>query len=668
MFKRLWLGLGVLILFLSLTERISLPLAALPATSAISLWEEGQAAQNEGNYYLAIEKYKAALELNPGYLEALQGLAECYFFLDEYQEALHYVEQGKKYQRQNSRLLNLEGRIYIVQGKLEQARVVFNQILGREPNNVDAMTGIALLEIAAGRTHYALKQLEDALTINPTNRVTLLALALIYESLGETAKVKHYLELALRHHANNYLVHYFAGRYYYLKEEFSRSESQLKTALALQGLYRPARQLLGNLYLLQNKYQLALEVLRPLLSDEGDQVIPRYLLGMAYWKASDLENAVRSFEGALAAGADDEWSRLALEQLALTSLDQKAAKRKSLSEWRVNRGKLFEARNLLSQALLEYRRALKLDPVSVAARLSFATIFKKRGFPQKYLNELEVLKELGLADRQIQEEIDHYQMKQFGTVAAKWKIDQHDLNRRTVSLAVFCQAPDRDILHPLSGPLILSFFKDILDGFSKLKVAEDLAVGQSFEEAFRTARTAKVDYFVMLDFNEAERSFRASLKLYLARTGSLLANFSAERPGNNRIRDTLIRLGEQLEAALPIKGVLLQKQFERGVIDLGSMHQIKVKDELLLVKAGKTSLRNDLLGFNFNDADVVGKIIIENVDEAISEGTLQKKSFYDYISVGDEVLMVPKDFAQQKMQAQVSFKPLQLLEDLINLK
>jgi tetratricopeptide (TPR) repeat protein len=641
-------------------------IAAEPTETAIGLFQAGKAAQDEENYYLAIEKYKASLVVNPRYIDPVKGLAQCFFYLDEYAESLRYVAEGKILNKNDLSLLALEGRINVVTGHLDKANELFTAVLSREPNNIEAMTGIALLEIAAGRTSFATKQLEDALVLNPTERTTLLSLALINESLGNLASANRYIELALKYHSNNYLVHYIAGRTYYMQAELGASESNLKSSLALRGDYEPARLLLGNLYVVMRKEDRAIEILRPLLASNPESVLARYLIGIAYWNKKDLANAINSLQGALGLDADDESSRLALEQLAIAELDQKNPKRSELARYRYEQGQLFEQRNLLDSALLEYRRAIKLDPVSKDARTAFAGIFKRRGFPLKYLNELEVLKELGITDRGILDDIEYYRTQGYGTVSEKWNLDQHDIDMRTLSLEVFTLVPRNSLFHPASGAIIAALFSDVLDGYGKIKVIPTNPTVASFEEAFRAARTGKADFFIILNFSEGERSFYAKSRLYLSKTGTLLSELSTERTGNGRIRDSLLRLGSSINDILPVRGVLLKKEFDRGVIDLGRIHGLKEKDSLVIVKAGKVSLTSDAIGFTYAENDVVGQITLDNIDEAVAEGSLAKKTFYDYISTGDEVLFLPK--TQPTVNEASAIQGTTLLQELVDLK
>ncbi|MBN2352344.1 MAG: tetratricopeptide repeat protein [Spirochaetales bacterium] len=641
---------------------------ASPASPAIGLYEQGKTAQGDENYFQAVEKYKAALALNPHYLDPIKGLAECFFFLDEYPESLRWVEAGKRYDRNDVSLLTLEGRIRIVTGDLDRAKELFLSVLSRQPNNVEAMTGIALLDIAAGRTRFAAKQLEDALVMNPQHRVTLLSLALIYESLGDTASENKYLELALANHPNYFLVHYLAGRGYFLQGDWPESEARLKTALALKGDFQPARLLLGNLEVVLNRPDQAVTILRPLLSQNPENALARFILGVAYWKKSDLANAIASFEGAIALSPDDEFSRLALEQLAIDDLPQGDRKRVALAHTRYEQGRLYEGKNMLDHALLEYRRAIKIDPASKEARLAFANIFRRRGFPMKYLNELQILKGLGLADRRINDDIAYYKTKSIGRVSQKWGIDQHDLDERSLSIRVFSLSPHNSLIHPASAGIVARFFHDIIDGYGKLRVRDGQPSVGSFEEAFREARAAKDDFFVLLTFDEGDRTFDARCRLYLAKTGTLMADLSAGRTGNDRVRDALLKVGSTLNDLLPIRGALIKKQFDRGVVDLGGFQGIKEKDKLVIVKTGRVTLESGTLGYRYSDNDVVGTLTVDGLDEAVSEGTLEKKSFYDYISTGDDVLFLPQGEAIAASAEPAAAPATELLRELLNLK
>ena len=77
-----------------------------------------------------------------------------------------------------------------------------------------------------------------------------------------------------------------------------------------------------------------------------------------------------------------------------------------MSDYHIRRGRNFEDKNLYLRALSEYRRAMKINPFDPEVRLSYAGIYKRMGFPGKYLSELLVLKEMDYTTTDVEDEID----------------------------------------------------------------------------------------------------------------------------------------------------------------------------------------------------------------------------------------------------------------------
>ena len=163
-----------------------------------------------------------------------------------------------------------------------------------------------------------------------------------------------------------------------------------------------------------------------------------------------------------------------------------------------------------------------------------------------------------------------------------------------------------------------------------------------FDEAFRAARTADTDYFILLAIDEADRSFSATVDVYLGRTGARIASFAAFRTGNDRVRDSLMKLASQVAELLQPRGTLLTRRFGQGVIDLGSFQGVKKDDGLVIVRKGGVRLRSDGPGLSYNESDVVGDFRVTGLDEAVSEGTVTGRGYFDYVNAGDSVLYAVK--------------------------
>ena len=100
--------LGLALLFLLLA---GIGAGAQERGTPRQLYQRGREAQSRVQLLRAVELYRAALQSNPDYLEPMVGLAETFFALEEYREALDHVTRARRYDRENLDLRILEGRI-----------------------------------------------------------------------------------------------------------------------------------------------------------------------------------------------------------------------------------------------------------------------------------------------------------------------------------------------------------------------------------------------------------------------------------------------------------------------------------------------------------------------------------------------------------------------------
>jgi len=604
------------------------------------LYQRGRTEQARSNLLAAVELYRAALIENPAYDEPLIGLAESFFALEEYEEALEYLEEARKYDRGNLDLIVLEGRIAIALNQPARARSLFESVLEEEPNNLEARFGLAELDIAQGRTRNASQRYIETLKIRPESQKALLSLVLLSEAQGDRAAAQAYLELALKYHNYDPRVHYAAGRFSMEEGNFDRAESYLLTAIALDSDYSEAKRLLAQVYLLQEKPQQAIDVLRQILTTDRNIPLVWYSLGLAYDRSGDPEQAIRSLAQALRLQPDDEIARIVLENIALNELPIDDPIREQYAAYHLERGTLFRERNFLEKALMEYRRAVRLQPEAKEPRLHYAELHRLMGFPEKYMKELEVLRNLGYTDAQILDDIEIIGSTRYDSVSARWGIDQYGLDRKRFSLALYHLIPASRELHPFAGEAAAAYLHDLFQRYPTLDMLETTLDVASYESAFREARSLGSDYFLLMHIEESERSFTTVLDQYLTGTGKLLRTYRVFRTGNDRVQDNFNILADRVFEALPLRGNLLARQFDRGVIDLGKYDEMEAGQELAIVRKGKVHLRNDQIGVTADEGDVLGSFSVDALDEIISAGTVTKRSFFDLINAGDEIIPV----------------------------
>jgi tetratricopeptide (TPR) repeat protein len=633
-----------------------IPAEAYAEPGATALYEEGSRAQLQGNYYRAIELYKDSLSRNSSYVKPMVGLAESFYALGQNDEALNYALQAQKFDRSNLDLINLEGNIRTELGELQKARQLFEGVLKIEPHNLEAKFGLALLDLANGRKRQAASRFRDALKSSPENVRILLRLAMLYEELGDIQSSATYLEQALRFHSNNPLVYLTAGRYYFNRDEFESAIEYLQTALSLRSGYNEAKLLLGMIYIAQDKPNESISLLQEVLSSQRpDQLhLARYTLGIAYGRTGMVEEALNSFTSALRLKPEDEVSRIAAENLSLKFPDETRDRRAGFARFHLEEGKKMEQMSRLDKALSEYRRSLRLDHTLAEARWAYGNLYRILGYPIKYLTELLLLKEYYQSrDTKVLDDIEVYSKNLEESVSNQWAdklkpfrdtkraFDQYAIDKSTHSLLLADLKGRQRVIHPDASRELGLYVQDLLLRYDIFTLKSEVLHSQSFDAVFRQARETGADFFLTLAFSESERSFQIVGELHLARTGSLLKSFSVFRTGNNRIKEALLRFASQVRESFPLRGALLAREFDRGIVNLGTMQQIKAGDVFDIIKKGKLRYSPNSIGYSFEEQDILGSFTVERTDENLSEGSITPSSFFDRINPGDELILKP---------------------------
>lgn len=620
------------------------------ASTPPQLYRHGRTAQLSGDYYTAIEDYKSALEMNPAYLQPLVGMAESYFGLGEYSEALRYVREAERYDDTSVALLNLEGRAQIGVGDFGAARTLFDRVLARQPNNLDAEFGLAELDLAAGEPKTALAKFEGALRTAPENRRALLSLIVLYDSLGEHARAERYARIVLDAYPDDAYTHYVVARHYLESGNYTLAKQQVQTALALSPGNRDSTELLSEVYLRTGDYAKVVPLIEGILAKNRADYLLWYTLGLAEQKMGEYQDSVRNYAQAFTIHPDDEISRIAMESELIRDFKMKDPLRARYAQYHFDQGRIYEARDYLDRALREYRRGLLLDPYSREGRLLYAGVFKLEGFPAKYLAELEVLKADNQANTDVRDEIDVTSNALSNSVASAWGISQFDLQRERYAISLFYSTSD-PMIHYLGQAALADYLRDLFESYENIHVTGSPVLANDFATAFRTARESGSDYFLTMSPTETRTYFQVDCTLYVSATGSKVRSFSVYRTGTGRVADALAAIASAIHSVLPLEGRILKRQFDQGVIDLGAMDGVKSGDTLLIVRNGSLQTAKDRLGFSYPASAVVGSFKVTQTDALISQGDIVKNQFFDFINVGDYVIYPPPANEKPVVQA-----------------
>lgn len=628
-----------LVLMLVLSS-LALPTAVVDAqvAAAVTHFGAGQRALDEGDPYRAIEEFALALVENPSYFDAHVGMAEAYYRLDEYDQALVSVRAASELRRNDSRLQNLEGRIQIGMGNVADAGRIFDQILSRDRRNMDALVGRAELAVALGRTDEAARRYQEAIRMQPQERRALLALAVLYDYLDERDRAEEYIRLAVRYHPENAVAQLLAAEHYVQRNHVVEAERHARNALSISPSSTDALFTLAHIALIRADYNEVLARVEELLELDRSDHRAWYLRGVSLEEFGDLDEALRSYRMALTVRPDEEIPRLAAEQALLDRTDVEDPRRREFSQHHFVRARSLADRNLFNQAFSSYRRGLQLDPYDRTARLGYAELYRLRGYRARYLQELRVLDDYGLGGDDTDELIEAYESALADSVAVGWNVDQFSLARSRASFEVFVDEGAVTSDYPQSDFFLSRRLRNALLAHEAIDVPNEPLRSESFAAAFRDARRRGSEYFLVARFSQAERAFMVEVGVYVGRTGTEIARYRINRSGNDRIQRALAAVAAEINALVPLRGTIERREAERVLINLGSLHGIAVDDTLEVVRRGALILRGDEAGFMYGTSDVLGTVRISRVDDLLSEAVLSSRTVFDYANVGDEVV------------------------------
>ncbi|HET7839897.1 MAG TPA: hypothetical protein VFL04_09055, partial [Rectinemataceae bacterium] len=385
----------------------------------------------------------------------------------------------------------------------------------------------------------------------------------------------------------------------------------------------------------------AIVLMREAVSRNRKDGMAWYTLGLAQAGAGKAADAVYSFKTAADLRPDDEVVRIAMEDAVVDSSSPEATSREAFADWHFKRGKEFEDRSLFDQAIFEYRRGLRLYPYSKKGRVLYANLLQTRGYPGKYLSELQFLKDNGKADQAVLDSIEIYDSLLTDAVGRDWNIDEQALPKRPYRIALMYLDQPSLAIHTALGEVLLRYLKDVLASSGRVSVLPTPSRADSLSEAFRIARGAEADYFALLSGKETDRDLVITAELRVGRTGSPAGSYTAYRTGNDRVKNSSIRIADLLVGSLPIKGKILQRSQDRVLVDLGKSEGLAKGAKLLVIKSGGIRTQAEGIGLSWDPAAQLGSIDLSRAGEEASEGSLKLAGFFDTVNIGDEVLLAP---------------------------
>ncbi|MDR2747958.1 MAG: tetratricopeptide repeat protein [Treponema sp.] len=640
---------------LALVLLISLPLGAQNRSGPEYWYEQGRAFMLEEDWYAASEALMECLRLNPAHAEANAALAECYYGLGEFSQALSWVRKARGFARGNMGLANLEASTLAALGRLDAAQAVVDEILAREPYNREALFAAGELDLARGQSARAVERFRDAVRRYPDDRRLLISLALVLSSLGEEESARSYIERAMSQRPEDYRVYYYAA---YLDAQAGRLPQAIRyaeQALYYRPGYGPALALLGSLRYRTGRYEDALSLADTLIARDREESGAWYLKALALRRLGRGADAIRVLAEARNIDPGDEFILFTLEDMLISESSLEDPRRARWASLHFDRGRDFRSRNLGDEAIFEYRRGLRLNPYA-RDRREYAELLRLQGYPARYLEELRVAQDQGHGDRNLNDAVETYSSLLSGSLFNRWQVNPVEVSKPHWKVAVFSIAAQSSFFHADAALAAASLVRDILIHQRNIGAVELALAQPSFSQAFRAAREAGADYFLLVSVSEGERDLSLTGELFVARTGAPAWNYPVFRTGGDRLRNAARGLAEGLARALPLRGEILNRRQAQALMDKGRSDGVVSEMVFDVVRKGGPEVLNEGIGLGYDVSDIVGTFTVDAADEEVSAGTLSRSGFFDRISVGDELILRDTE-AEEKTAAAGTANP-----------
>lgn len=633
---------------------LSVCLLLLPAlvfgAGALDKYNLGMEAQQNENFYVASQYYLEVTAENPAFTDAWYKLAECSYKLGEFDLALNYLDNAEKYEKNNQKIQNLKGMVYVSLGRIDDGRAIFNNILKKYPNDIDAHFGLAEIELYEGRFSGAQNQYMEALKRQNTNRKALLSLALVNAERGNTQASENYLRQALSYYSGESEVHYLASIIYSMKGDYITAEKQARIAVEVNSDYDKAYDMLSTVLYKQSRYKEVIDISDYLISRNRKNTNAWFIKGVSQCKLGNIAGAIETWTAGLSINPQDEIMRSALENEVRNTLSLEDSHRSLYAQYHVENAKQYASRYDGSGAVYEYQRALLLDPMNYEARAAYADILEINGMHELYLEQLKFIKEHNSEQiskaggkkllTELNDKIEAYNYLLTDTLGKKWNVEPFYLDKTRWNIAVFYEDTNSTFIHADTNRLVANAAADIFSGVAITSVKTQVTPVSGYGEAFKNSRAGGFDYFIILSLSEGENDMTLSSTMYSGRTGLEVSKNSFYCTGNNRFSTVLRRFRNSVLEKLAVRGKILARNGKTILVDLGKSENIVKDAQLKIIKKGQIRTADSGVGLYYRDADVLGSITITTAGEEISEATIENHGFYDKINIDDEIVLV----------------------------
>lgn len=357
-----------------------------------------------GEVKLAERELRRALDLKMGRAKVAPALAQALLMQGEFQKVLDETPlEGAAKLEPTSEMLSVRGHAQLGLGRLDDAKISFEQALTKQPEFADALLGQARLAGLDGKLEISVGLIERALVSDPKNVQAWLMkgdvqrlipnngaaiaayqkaleltpdnamarLSLIGMQIGDNQydAAEKNIEILRKAAPNNPMVNYFRALFEYRKTHYAAARDAIQQVLKVSPTHLPSVLLAGATEYALGSFEQAEQYLNTVLDKAPDNLHARKLMVATLIKTKQFQRAIQILEATLPAVPEDS-------QLLMLA------------------GEAYLESNDFAKATEYFDKASKIDPKSAGARVSLGLSRLAAGETERAMTDLQSAVEL----------------------------------------------------------------------------------------------------------------------------------------------------------------------------------------------------------------------------------------------------------------------------------
>ena len=249
-----------------------------------------------GNVEQAESEYEAALRSKPGWLEAIDGLADLLLNKKKSSDAADLIIQAIRLNPQNASLHSKMGMAHSMQYDFNAAETDYNNALKLEPNNTEVLSALANVYEETGKNDKALSTMQQYEKLSPEDDDMLRQYAHVLMTAEKLDVASRKIKQLWNNNPDDVRTLNLLGQYYICRGEDEKAEGCFSRINAIDSDYKDYYKEGAKRYNQIGKYDKAESHIKKYLESNAEDSYAKTILASSYEKQNKYEEALETYK------------------------------------------------------------------------------------------------------------------------------------------------------------------------------------------------------------------------------------------------------------------------------------------------------------------------------------------------------------------------------------